>query len=85
MSAWDAAEHSEARWELQPGEQTDNVCSGDVEPEPVGSRHGSIAAVYDFMPYTLTMEWLHEQTSILDGRQTNLFVCRRFYRPVLLN
>lgn len=77
MSAWDAAEHGEA-W------RADSVCSGDVEPEPVGNSHGSIAIAYDFVPYTSAMDWLHEQTSILDGRQTNLFVCCRFYRPVLL-
>lgn len=60
------------------------MCYGDMEPEPVGNSHGSIAVVNDFIPYTGTMEWLHEQTSVLDGRQTNLFVCCRFYRPVLL-
>lgn len=58
----------------RPGEQTDRVCSGDVEPEPVGSSHGSIAIVYDFIPDTSAREWLHEQTSILDGRQTDLCV-----------
>lgn len=60
------------------------MCSGDMEPEPVGNSHGSIAIVYDLIPYISTMEWLHEQTSIVDGRQTDLFVCCRFYRPVLL-
>lgn len=49
-----------------------------------GNSLGSIAIVYDFIPCISTMEWLREQTSILDGRQTNLFVCCRFYRPVLL-
>lgn len=32
-----------------------SMCSGDMEPEPVGNSHGSTAIVYDFIPYISTM------------------------------